>query len=362
MKESIVQLARTRGEWLRDSESSDQGIVISSRIRLARNIAGFNFIPKCSESDMGNIQDLIITALNNTFIADRYIYIKIESLNDIEKTLLIERHLISKEHAEAEGPRGVALAMDEDISIMVNEEDHLRMQILSAGFKLDELWEKINKLDDELEGSLEYAFHEQLGYLTACPTNVGTGIRVSVMLHLPALRITNEIEKVFRAAQDLKLAVRGLYGEGTDALGDFYQISNQTTLGKTEEEIIEEFTGVIIPQIIEYEKHARNTLIESRKVSTEDKVWRALGVLMYARSIGTEEALHLLSHLRMGIHMGIIKDINVDTLNDLFLTVQPAHLQTLCGKRLGGDERSKLRAEYIREKLKNPHYTLFGNN
>lgn len=361
MNEKILQLARRQEEWLKGQEKD--GIVISSRIRIARNLAGFNFITKCTEKDMEDILDITRTALNKSFIRTKYIYLRMDELNNIEKTLLTERHLISKEHAEAEGPRGVAIAAEENISIMINEEDHLRMQILSSGYELSQLWERLNQLDNELESSLEYAFDDRYGYLTACPTNVGTGIRVSVMLHLPALKITNEIEKVLRAAQELKLAVRGLYGEGTEALGDYYQISNQTTLGKTEEEIIEEFTDIIIPQIIGYEKRARTILLEEHKrFETEDKIWRAYGILTYARSIGTEEALHLLSLVRLGTYMGIIKDINIETINELSLTIQPAHIQVLYGKKLDGEQRSIIRATYIREKLKDPHFCPFKDN
>ncbi len=348
--EHISQLITTRGEWLRGARN-ETGIIISSRIRLARNLAGFNFLTKCSENDKENIQDLIIAALNGTSLANEYFYLKLDELSTLEKQLLVERHLISKHHAEGEGPRGVALLMDESVAIMVNEEDHIRIQVLAGGFELEDIWKRINRLDDELEADLEYSFDEQLGYLTACPTNVGTGIRVSVMLHLPALKMTGEIERVFRAARDMHLAVRGLYGEGTEALGDFYQVSNQTTLGKTEEEIIDEFTGTIVPRIIEYEQRAREVLLKQKANVIEDKVWRAYGILCNARAISTEETLFLLSHLRMGLHMGIIDKIGLETINDLFLATQPAHLQIISGKRLDGDERTKLRAEYIRNRL-----------
>ncbi len=348
--EPISQLITTRGEWLRGT-GTDAGIVISSRIRLARNLEGFNFLTRCSDYDRENIQDLIVAALNRTYLANEYFYLKLDELSMLEKQLLVERHLISKPHAEAEGPRGVALLMDESVAIMINEEDHMRIQVLAGGFDLESIWEKINKLDDELEADLEYAFDEQLGYLTACPTNVGTGIRVSVMLHLPALKMTGEIERVFRAARDMHLAVRGLYGEGTEALGDFYQVSNQTTLGKTEEEIIDEFTGTIVPKIIEYEERARQVLLKQKSNAIEDKVWRAYGILSNARAISTEETLFLLSHLRMGLHMGIIDKVDIEMINDLFLATQPAHLQIISGKRLDGDERTKLRAQYIRNRL-----------
>jgi protein arginine kinase len=216
---------------------------------------------------------------------------------------------------------------------------------------LEETWQQINQIDDALEAKLDFAFHPRFGYLTACPTNVGTGIRVSVMLHLPALKLTGEIEKVFRAAKDLRLAVRGLYGEGTEATGDFYQISNQTTLGKSEEEIISDFKHVVIPKIIDYEHQARRLLLNDRTVALDDKVQRALGILRTARLIATEETLFLLSHVRLGINLGRIKDIDIRALNELFLMTQPAHLQKMQGRKLEGDVRRAARADYMRSRL-----------
>jgi len=263
----------------------------------------------------------------------------------------VERQLISRELASSEGPRGVALGPQETVSLMVNEEDHLRLQVMRSGFALDEAWQQIDGVDDRLESRINYAFSDDFGYLTACPTNVGTGIRVSVMLHLPALKLTGEIEKVFRAAKDMRLAVRGLYGEGTEATGDFYQISNQTTLGKTEDEIISDFKHQVIPKIIDYEHHARKTLLSDRTTALDDKVYRALGLLRTARLISSEETLFLLSHLRMGVHLGRIKDIDLRTINELFLLTQPSHLAKLIGRKLEGDQRRAARAEFIRQRL-----------
>ena len=326
-------------------------IVISSRIRLARNIAGFPFLGRCSRQQrQAQVQKARETILNAQ-IASELLYVDLEAAPEIDRQLLVERHLISKPHAAAEGARGVAIAENETISIMVNEEDHLRIQALRSGLQLEEAWEQITKVDDKIESTLDYAFHPRFGYLTACPTNVGTGIRVSVMLHLPALKLTGEIEKVFRAAKDMRLAVRGLYGEGTEATGDFYQISNQTTLGKTEEEIISDFKHVVIPKIIEYEQHARKALRDDRTVQLDDKVGRAVGILRSARLIASEETLLLLSHLRMGLHLGRVKDVDIRTLNELFLLTQPAHLQKIQGRKLEGDVRRAARADYIRSRL-----------
>jgi len=346
----LSDLTNHAGEWLRGSGPMSE-IVISSRIRLARNVVGTHFLSRCTRHQRQALENRIRDTILNSQIAPEVFYVDLDAAPEIDRQLLVERHLISKPHAAAEGARGVAIAENETVSIMVNEEDHLRIQVLRSGLQLEEAWEQITKVDDKLEASLDYAFHSRFGYLTACPTNVGTGIRVSVMLHLPALKLTGEIEKVFRAAKDMRLAVRGLYGEGTEATGDFYQISNQTTLGKTEEEIISDFKHVVIPKIIEYEQHARKTLRDDRTTHLDDKVGRAMGVLRSARLIASEETLLLLSHLRMGLHLGRVKDVDIRTLNELFLLTQPAHLQKIQGRKLEGDLRRAARADYIRSRL-----------
>lgn len=326
-------------------------VVISSRIRLARNLGGMPFLSRASRHQRQVLETRIRDTILNAQVAPQMLYVDLENAPDIDRQLLVERHLISKPHATAEGARGVAVAEDETTAIMVNEEDHLRIQVLRSGLQLEEAWEQINEIDNRLESKLDFAFHPRFGYLTACPTNVGTGIRVSVMLHLPALKLTGEIEKVFRAAKELRLAVRGLYGEGTEATGDFYQISNQTTLGKSEEEIISEFKLQVIPKIIDYEHHARRTLLNDRTVALDDKVCRALGLLRSARLLASEETLFLLSHLRMGVNLGRVKDIDLRMLNELFLLTQPAHLQKMQGRKLEGDLRRAARAEYVRQRL-----------
>ena len=346
----LSDLTNHAGEWLRGSGPMSE-IVISSRIRLARNIAGFPFLSKCSRAQRTQIEMRTRETILAAQIAPQTLYVDLDAAPEVDRQLLVERHLISKPHAAAEGARGVAVGENETIWIMVNEEDHLRVQVLRSGLQLEEAWEQINAIDDKLESKLDFSFHPRFGYLTACPTNVGTGIRVSVMLHLPALKLTGEIEKVFRAAKDMRLAVRGLYGEGTEATGDFYQISNQTTLGKTEDEIISDFKHLVIPKIIDYEHHARRTLVNDRTVALDDKVCRALGILRTARLMASEETLFLLSHLRMGINLGRIKDIDLRTINELFLLTQPAHLQKLQGRKLEGDVRRAARADYIRSRL-----------
>jgi protein arginine kinase len=346
----LSDLTNHAGEWLRGSGPMSE-IVISSRIRLARNIAGYPFLSRCSRTQRTALEGRVRETILDARIAPQTLYVDLEGAPDTDRQLLVERHLISKQHAAAEGARGVAIGENETISIMINEEDHLRMQVLRSGLQLEEAWEQINAIDDKLEEKLDFSFNSRWGYLTACPTNVGTGIRVSVMLHLPALKLTGEIEKVFRAAKDMRLAVRGLYGEGTEATGDFYQISNQTTLGKTEDEIISDFKHLVIPKIIDYEHHARRSLLNDRTVALDDKVYRALGLLRSARMIASEETLFLLSHLRMGINLERVKGIDINTINELFLLTQPAHLQKIQGRKLEGDLRRAARAEYIRQRL-----------
>ena len=347
----LSDLTHKAGEWLRGSGPMSE-VVISSRVRLARNVKGFPFLSVAPRSKRRDLEQRIREAILDAELSPETLYVDLDKASDRDRELLVERHLISKQHAAAEGARGVAVGQDEDLSIMVNEEDHLRLQVLRSGLQLDEAWDQINRVDDKLEDDLEFAFHKRFGYLTACPTNVGTGIRVSVMLHLPALKLTGEIEKVFRAAKEMKLAVRGLYGEGTEATGDFYQISNQTTLGKEEAEIFDDFKHVVIPKIIDYERAARGTLRSERATALDDIVFRALGLLKSARLMSSEESLKFLSHLRLGIHLGRVKDVEIRTVNELVLMTQPAHLQALMGKRLEGDDRRAARAEFIRYKLK----------
>ncbi|MCK5564796.1 MAG: ATP--guanido phosphotransferase, partial [Planctomycetes bacterium] len=240
---------------------------------------------------------------------------------------------------------------DESFTAMINEEDHLRIQVFKTGLQLKECWKQINAIDDMIEQKTEYAFNSRYGYLTACPTNLGTGIRVSVMLHLPALKMTGQIEKFLNAARDTGLAVRGLFGEGTEAVGDFFQLSNQMTLGISEQDIVNEFTDVIVPKIIEYETLARQELLETKAEMLDDKIQRALGVLKSARLISSQEALFLLSNVRMGVNLKRVNNITISDINELFMLTQPAHLQLNKGAELDTNDRDIQRAEIIRAKL-----------
>jgi len=326
-------------------------IVISTRIRLARNLRGFVFLSRADNELKAEIAETVSDAVRHAAGLKDWINVDVEALDELDRTLLVERHLISRQHAEGSGPRRVVFEASEAAAIMINEEDHLRIQVMRSGLQVEDAWQQIDGIDDALSEQLEYEFHPQYGYLTACPTNVGTGLRVSVMLHLPALRLTNELEKVGQAARDMKLAVRGLYGEGTEALGDFFQISNQITLGPSESDIIDDFSRKVIPKIVDYERAARDALLKSRPAALDDKVWRAVGLLKSARVISSSEAMQYLSHVRMGLHVGRLTSIDLQTLNELFLQVQPAHLQKLHGERLTGEQRSIERAAFIRARL-----------
>src|SRR5262245_10975586 len=347
---NLDSLTQTSGEWLR-ATGPESDIVISSRVRLARNLASFPFTNRASAYQKAEIEGTLREKVAKLEMDPRLEYLNIPSLSPLDRQFLVERQLISRELAAAEGPRGVALGPRENVSLMINEEDHLRLQVMRSGFALDEAWQDIDHVDDLLEQRVNYAFSDEFGYLTACPTNVGTGMRSSVMLHLPALVWTKQIEKVFRALQKINLAVRGLYGEGSRASGDFYQISNQVTLGKSETAILGEIREVI-PQIISYERQARSTLLRESRQLLHDRVSRAFGTLCSATMMTSEETMDLLSAVRLGINLALLEDLTVPTVNELFIQTQPAHLQKLTGNMLDGEERNAARARYLRTRLR----------
>ena len=359
----LADLIRGAGEWLREGGPMHD-VVISSRVRLARNLAGTPFLTRCGATQRADIELRLREQILQARPAADLFYVDVAAACDIDRQLLVERHLISRQHAMGLEPnakntgkkpantaRGVAVGGGETLAIMVNEEDHLRIQVLRSGLQLEQAFEDIARADALLEERLDFAYHERYGYLTACPTNVGTGLRVSVMLHLPALKMTGEIEKVFRAARDMHLAVRGLYGEGTEASGDFFQVSNQTTLGCSESQIVEEFRDRILPAFIEYEKRARASLLVKNRVAVEDKVSRGMAILRSARLITSEETMYLLSLVRLGLNEGFLDGVDSRTLNELFLLCQPAHLQRILGQEMTPQARSQARADYIRKRL-----------
>lgn len=344
-----IDLARQRGEWLRGT-GTDCDIVISSRVRLARNIEGYPFVSRLDEGRQGELANVLWEEISREDVLPDAHYFDLQSAGELERRLLVERHLISREHEEATNQRGVAVEKNEAVSIMVNEEDHIRLQVLRSGFELDGVWKTANALDRALGARVPYAYSARLGFLTACPTNVGTGLRASVMLHLPALEMTRQIEKVFHAVAKINLAVRGLYGEGTQATGNFYQISNQVTLGKSEEQILREIQAVI-PEIVVNERRAREAILEHNRRQLEDRVWRAYGMMRGARIISSNETLALLSHLRLGVNLGLLQNLEVGAINELLVATLPAHLQVLEGRELGPQARDVTRASYIRRCL-----------
>ncbi|HZN32474.1 MAG TPA: protein arginine kinase, partial [Pirellulaceae bacterium] len=348
--DKLNDLAIRCGEWLRGSGPQSE-IVMSSRIRLARNLAEYPFIRRCTESDRLAIEKSFQDAIGSVGDWKSLLFCDVAALPTVDRQLLVERQLISRELSETNGARCVYIDPQEQFSLMVNEEDHLRMQVMHSGLDMETAWEQINKMDDLLGERLNFAFHERLGYLTACPTNVGTGMRVSVMLHLPALVITQQIEKVFRSLQKMGLAVRGLYGEGSQAMGDFYQISNQITLGRSELDLVKQ-VGEVIPVIIDYERQARAFLVKESRKDLHDRVSRAHGILCTAQTISSEETLHLLSSVRMGVYLGLIQDLEIPTINKLFIHTQPAHLQKLRGAELPSADRNVERAMYLQAHLR----------
>ncbi len=348
MIDTNLRFGDSEGDWL-SGQGPASDIVVSSRVRLARNIAGFTFVNKASSTEREQIVGLVAEKAHAW--AGGMIFINLNEISALDRNLLVERHLISAAHVKGAQPRGVAITQDESIAIMVNEEDHLRMQVLGPGLQLAEVYQRISNLDDQIEEELDYSFSDRFGYLTACPTNVGTGIRFSVMLHLPALRLCGEIEKVRRAAKDMQLALRGFHGEGSESIGDFYQLSNQTTLGQSEDELLRDFADGVLPSMLDYEQSARRSLFNKKRTYLEDQVWRAWGVLTSARLLDTNETLQLLSLARLGCSLELLPPAEMHTINALLLLSQPAHLQRAADKRMTQSERSEARATLVRSRL-----------
>ena len=349
MKEQIDQLLKNSTEWLRGT-GPEVDVVVSSRIRLARNLAGFPFVPKLGKEQEEDVIDLVEEAVKAESRLKDTFFVRYKDVTELDKQFFLERHLISREHAVEQGEKAVVVSPNEVVSVMVLEEDHLRIQVFQSGLNIADAWRITDEITNGLEKNLPFSFHADLGYLTACPTNVGTGIRASCMLHLPSLVMTKQVNKILQALAKLNLATRGLYGEGSQASGNFFQISNQTTLGQKEEEIVQGLEKVI-RQMVVHEKEARQYLLEKRKAKFEDQIWRSLGTLKSARIISSGEAVQLLSLVRLGVDSGFVKNLLHTELNNLFLVVQPAHLQKLYGRALGSSERDIRRADLIREKL-----------
>ena len=336
-------------------------MVVSCRVRFARNVEGFPFVTRLGGDAAEEIAQILRTALLDARLDGETRWVPMGEAPPVLRLLLLERNLVSRDllprDAQSTTPgRAVAFGDSETVSVMVNEEDHVRLQAMAAGFDLDLAWQRAENLDRYLEERITYAVSSRLGYLTGCPTNVGTGLRASVMLHLPALGLVrSELEKVFVAAQRTGLAVRGMHGEGSRAAGDLYQISNQVTLGRTEQDLIEDLKA-LVPEIVRFERRMRESLVERMRSALEDRVARSHGTLRTSRAMPTEDALGHLSNVRLGLHTGLFGGTRVETLNELALHVQRGHIQVLTSagdelEILDTSERDKRRASYLRQRL-----------
>jgi protein arginine kinase len=338
------------GEWL-SGDGPNRQIVVSSRVRLARNLRDKPFPGWAKKSERLDVMNLVKQAVEHLpEMAESYSE-NLEALSPLEKQVLVERHLISREHAAKGVGSAVVMNAPQSLSVMINEEDHLRMQAIRCGLQLDNVFKMINRVDSELEDSLEFAYSAELGYLTACPSNVGTGMRASAMLHLPSLVMSDQINKIINSVNKIGLAVRGLHGEGTEAMGNLFQVSNQTTLGEAEEEIIGRLNRVI-EQVIEHEQNARALLAQRKAITLHDQIGRAYGLLCHSYSISSKEALNLLSIIKLGIDLSVFPDAHRFPVDELFIETQPAHLQKGAQVvKMSSEERDALRATIIRAKL-----------
>ncbi len=337
------------GEWLRSSGPHHQ-IVVSSRVRLARNLKNHSFPGWAKKAERLQILEEVKPHVEGLMEMQDPLSCNLQELTALEKQVLVERHLISREQAAKSIGSAVIINRKQTLSIMINEEDHLRMQGLRSGLQLKNVFKMVDKVDSQLETDLDFAFSPSLGYLTACPTNVGTGMRASAMVHLPALVLTEQINQIIQAVNKIGLAVRGLYGEGTEAMGNLFQVSNQTTLGDKEEDIIARLNKVI-EQIIEHEQNARQMLLQKRLNTLYDQIGRAYGLLQFAHSMTSKEALNLLSFIKLGTDLSFFPEDCRVPVDELFMETQPAHLQKNSQQKLAAEERDSLRAEIIRAKL-----------
>jgi protein arginine kinase len=346
---TLQQLVKNPGSWLAAGGPAE--IVVSSRIRLARNLAGMAFPGWAGEDECARVQARLLEVLQGLPRLHPAVVIDMADRPQIDRELLRERHLISNELSQKGRGSGLVTRADEVLSVMINEEDHLRLQAIRPGLELTALWQDIDALDSEIEARVPYAFSPQFGYLTACPTNVGTGLRASVMVHVPGLRLTNDIEPIVRGLTKIGLAVRGLLGEGTEASGNMFQISNQTTLGESEEVMINRLLQ-IVHEVTDHERHARARLMEQRPARIRDFVGRAFGVLSHATILSSKEILDLISGLRLGLELGMVTGLDLAVINRLMLLTQPGHLQTLEGRSISPEERDQVRARIVREAIR----------
>ena len=343
------RLAERPSPWL-DGQGPHSDLVVSTRVRLARNLANVPFTHRARDEQLHGVLSSVSGAAERLAPFSEATLLRMNEIGPLERQILVERHLVSHELSDGSRPRGILIAPEERLSLMINEEDHLRLQSMASGFQLHEAWSTADQADTELDRSLDFAFSEEIGYLTSCPTNTGTGLRASVLIHLPALVLLQEIHQVLKSIVQVGLNVRGLYGEHSDVMGNLFQISNQTTLGRSETESIEGLERVT-RQVIDAEEHARERLVRDARVQIEDKVWRAYGLLRHCRSVSSQEVVNLCSAVRLGVSLGYPGLPPVRAINELLVLTQPAHLQRLHGGELTTGERNVYRAQLVRERL-----------
>lgn len=335
--------------WLEGSGPHAE-MVLSTRIRLARNLNEVPFTHRARDEQLQGVLASVAAAARESRAFGNGLLLRMHECTPEERQVLVERHLVSHELGDGARPRGILVAEDDRLSLMINEEDHLRLQALTPGFQLAEAWGLADRADDDLDQALDYAWSNEIGYLTACPTNAGTGLRASVLIHLPALVILEEIQRVLKSVTNVGLNVRGLYGEHSEIMGNLFQISNQTTLGRSERDSIESLERVT-RQVIETEERARERMLRDARTQIEDKVWRAYGTLRYCRSVQAKEVINLCSAVRLGVAMGLEGLCPLRTLNELLVLTQPGHLQRIAGRELAPAERNVTRARLVRERL-----------
>ena len=347
MIESIINSDKAE---LTQSTEKSAPVVLSTRVRLARNLVNAPFPERASMSQRSDVMAICANQIADLSQMKNGAFFDVAELSDLERQVLLERHLISRELCDSQSGSGVFINKDQTCSVMINEEDHLRIQFLKTGFSLRSVWKQINQFDSNLENELDLAFSSEFGYLTACPTNLGTGLRASVMLHLPGLVISNNMDKVIRAVNQLGIAVRGLFGEGSDATGHVFQISNQQTLGESEEDILTRL-GSVFNTIIDHEINARFKYLEENCDCLLDQIGRAFGVLQNAHVLNSNEAMNLLSLMRLAVDLQMLPEVNRSDIDRLFIECQPGHIQYVAGEGIEPDARDHYRAETLREKF-----------
>jgi protein arginine kinase len=345
--QSFDELAARPSPWL-DGSGPNADLVVSTRVRLARNLANVPFTHRARDEQLQGVLASVGGAADRTSTFQGGLVLRMDGLGPLDRQ--VERHLVSHELSDGSRPRGIVIGRDERLSLMINEEDHLRLQAMASGLQLRECWTAADQTDSELDQALDYAFSDEIGYLTSCPTNTGTGLRASVLIHLPSLVLLQEIQRVLKSIMQIGLNVRGLYGEHSEVMGNLFQISNQTTLGRSENESIESLERVT-RQVIEAEEHARERLVRDARVQIEDKVWRGYGLLRHCRSISSQEVINLCSAVRLGVSLGAPGLCPIRVINELLVLTQPAHLQRMHGGELTPGERNVYRAQLVRDRL-----------